>query len=103
MIRPAMVRVVLPFHLRDLARIDGEVQLVINGEPTLAALLDALEAEYPVLRGTIRDQVTRRRRARVRFFGCEQDLSFDPPDAPLPARILKGEEPLLIVGAISGG
>ena len=98
-----MIRVVLPAHLRTLARVDGEVRLDVEGAVTLAAALDALEARYPMLRGTIRDQVTRRRRAFLRFFACEQDLSNDPPEAPLPEAVVTGKEPLLIVGAMAGG
>jgi len=98
-----MIRVVLPYHLRNLARVDGEVHLRVDGEPTQRAVLDALEGEYPVLRGTIRDQVTQQRRAFVRFFACEQDLSHEPPDTPLPEAVAKGTEPFLIVGAMAGG
>jgi len=98
-----MIRVVLPAHLRTLARVDGEVRLDVEGAITLAAALDALEARYPMLRGTIRDQVTRRRRAFLRFFACEEDLSNDPPEAPLPEAVVTGKEPLLIVGAMAGG
>src|SRR2546422_7219780 len=96
-----MIRVVLPPHLRGLARISGEVKLEIEGQPTQRAVLDALEASYPMLRGTIRDQVTQQRRAFVRFFACEQDLSHEPPDAPLPDAVLTGAEPLLVVGAMA--
>ena len=98
-----MIRVVLPAHLRALARVDGEVRLDIQGDVTLAAVLDALEARYPMLRGTIRDHVTRRRRAFLRFFACEQDLSHEPADAPLPGAVATGKEPFLIVGAMAGG
>jgi sulfur-carrier protein len=98
-----MIGVVLPTHLRTLARVDGEVQLDVEGPATLRAVLDALEARYPMLRGTLRDHVTQRRRAFVRFFACEQDLSHDSPDAPLPAAVALGTEPLLIVGAMAGG
>ena len=98
-----MIRVVLPYHLRKLAQVDGEVQLDIQGEVTQRALLDALEARYPMLRGTIRDQVTHRRRAFVRFFACQEDLSHDAPDTPLPEGVAKGAEPFMIVGAIAGG
>jgi len=98
-----MIRVVLPAHLRTLARVDGEVQLAVDGEATQRAVLDALEARYPMLCGTIRDQVTRRRRAFVRFFACQQDLSNESPDAPLPAAVATGAEPYLVVGAIAGG
>lgn len=98
-----MIRVVLPTHLRTLARVDGEVALAIEGQTTQRTVLDALEARYPVLRGTIRDHVTHRRRAFLRFFACEQDLSHEPPDSPLPDPVAQGAEPLLIVGAIVGG
>jgi sulfur-carrier protein len=98
-----MIRIVLPAHLRTLARVEGEVLLEVQGPVTQASVLAALEARYPVLRGTIRDQVTQRRRPFIRFFACEQDLSHDPPDAPLPQAIAAGTEPLLIVGAMAGG
>ena len=98
-----MIRIVLPTHLRTLARVDGEVQLDVEGPATQRAVLDALEARYPMLRGTIRDHVTQRRRAFVRFFACEQDLSHESPDAPLPDAVATGAEPLLIVGAMAGG
>ena len=98
-----MIRVVLPTHLRTLARVDGEVKLAVEGPATLCAVLDALEARYPMLRGTIRDHGTQQRRAFVRFFACEQDLSHVSPDAPLPDAIAVGAEPLLIVGAMAGG
>ena len=98
-----MIRVVLPAHLRTLARVSGEVTLDVKGQVTQRAVLDALEARYPMLRGTIRDHVTHQRRAFVRFFACEQDLSHEPPDAPLPAAVATGAEPFLIVGAIAGG
>ena len=98
-----MIRVVLPTHLRRLARVDGEVQLEAAAPATQRSVLDALEASYPVLRGTIRDHVTLRRRPFVRFFACEQDLSHEAPDAPLPESVAKGDEPLLIVGAMAGG
>lgn len=98
-----MIRVVLPPHLRGLARIKGEVQLEILGQPTQRAVLDALEAGYPMLRGTIRDHVTQVRRPFLRFFACEEDLSHESPDAPLPEEVISGKEPLLIVGAIAGG
>jgi len=98
-----MIRVVLPAHLRTLARVDGEVTLHVEGQVTQRSVLDALEVRYPVLRGTIRDQVTHRRRAFVRFFACEEDLSHEPPDAPLPDAVAMGAEPLLIVGALAGG
>lgn len=98
-----MIRVVLPAHLRTLAHVDGEVMLQVEGPVTQQSVLDALEARYPVLRGTIRDHVTHRRRAFLRFFACEQDLSHEPPDALLPEAVARGTEPLLIVGAIAGG
>jgi hypothetical protein len=98
-----MIRVLLPAHLRTLARVDGEVVLGVDGQASVQGVLDALEARYPMLRGTIRDQATRQRRAFVRFFACEQDLSHDPPDAALPEPVAKGAEPLLIVGAMAGG
>jgi hypothetical protein len=98
-----MIRVVLPAHLRILARVGGEVQLDIAGEVTQRSVLDALEACYPALQGTIRDHVTQQRRPFVRFFACEEDLSHEPPDAPLPAAVASGAEPFLVVGAIAGG
>ncbi|PYN24588.1 MAG: hypothetical protein DMD99_10540 [Candidatus Rokuibacteriota bacterium] len=98
-----MIRVVLPAHLRTLARVDGEVKLDVEGAATQRSLLDALEACYPTLRGTIRDQVTQERRAFVRFFACEQDLSHEAPDAPLPDAVALGAEPFLVVGAMAGG
>ena len=98
-----MIRVVLPAHLRTLARVDGEVALEVEGPATQRAVLDALEARYPALRGTIRDHVTHQRRAFVRLFACERDLSHDPPDAPLPPAVAVGAEPLLVVGAMAGG
>lgn len=98
-----MIRVVLPIHLRTLACVEGEVQLHVEGLVTQRAVLDALEARYPMLRGTIRDHGTQRRRAFVRFFACEQDLSHAAPDAPLPDAVAAGAEPLLIVGAMAGG
>ena len=98
-----MIRVVLPPHLRTLARVDGEAKVHVEGQATQRSVLDALEAAYPMLRGTIRDQVTQQRRAFVRFFACEQDLSHEPPDAPLPDAVLTGAEPLLVVGAMAGG
>ena len=98
-----MIRVVLPFHLRTLARVTGEVQLEIEPPITQCSVLDALEARYPMLRGTIRDHVTKKRRAFLRFFACEQDLSNEPPDAPLPDGVASGAEPYLIVGALAGG
>jgi molybdopterin converting factor small subunit len=98
-----MIRVVLPAHLRTLARVDAEVKIDVAGPVTVGAVLDALEAAYPMLRGTIRDQVTQRRRAFLRFFACEQDLSHEPPEAPLPEAVATGAEPLLVVGAMAGG
>ena len=98
-----MIRVVLPAHLRTLARVDREVSLPVEGTVTLASALDALEAAYPQLRGTVRDHVTLKRRPFVRFFACEQDLSHEPPDAPLPDAVARGAEPLVIIGAIAGG
>jgi sulfur-carrier protein len=98
-----MMRVVLPAHLRTLARVDGEVKLEVQGQITQRSVLDALEARYPMLRGTIRDHVTQQRRAFVRFFACEQDLSHESPDAPLPEPVATGKEPFLIVGAMAGG
>jgi sulfur-carrier protein len=98
-----MIRVVLPAHLRTLARVDGEVKIDVAGPVTVGAVLDALEAAYPMLRGTIRDQVTQQRRAFLRFFACEQDLSHEPPEAPLPEAVVTGAEPLLVVGAMAGG
>ena len=98
-----MIRVVLPFHLRTLARVDGEVELEVNGPVTQRSVLDALEARYPMLCGTIRDHVTQQRRAFVRFFACEEDLSHESPDAPLPEAVASGVEPFLVIGAIAGG
>jgi molybdopterin synthase sulfur carrier subunit len=98
-----MIRVVLPGHLRTLAHVDGEITLDIKGHATQRSVLDALEARYPMLRGTIRDHVTQRRRAFVRFFACEQDLSHESPDAPLPEEVATGTEPFLVVGALAGG
>jgi molybdopterin synthase sulfur carrier subunit len=98
-----MIRVVLPTHLRTLARVDGEVELHLDGPVTQRAVLDALEARYPMLRGTIRDQVTHQRRAFVRFFACGEDLSHEPPDATLPDAVATGAEPFLVVGAMAGG
>jgi sulfur-carrier protein len=98
-----MIRVVLPAHLRTLARVSDEVTLNIEGQVTQRLVLDALEARYPMLRGTIRDHVTLKRRPFIRFFACEQDLSHEPPDAPLPDAVAVGEEPFLIVGAMAGG
>ena len=98
-----MIRVVLPYHLRTLAQVGAEVQLAVEGRATQRAVLDALEALYPVLRGTIRDHLTQQRRPMLRFFACEDDLSFEPPDAPLPDAVASGAEPLFVVGAVAGG
>jgi hypothetical protein len=98
-----MIRVALPTHLRTLARVQGEVQLLVEGPVTQCAILDALEARYPALRGTMRDHVTHKRRPFVRFFACKQDLSHDPTDAPLPDAIATGAEPFLVIGAMAGG
>jgi molybdopterin converting factor small subunit len=97
------IRVVLPANLRTLARVDGEVKLDVEGRATQRSVLDALEASYPMLRGTIRDQVTQQRRAFVRFFACEEDLSNESPDAPLPEAVANGAQPFLVVGAMAGG
>ena len=98
-----MIRVVLPAHLRTLARVAGEVELEIPGPVTQRSILDALEARYPMLAGTLRDHVTGHRRAFVRFFACDEDLSHESPDAPLPEKVASGAEPFLVVGAIAGG
>jgi len=98
-----MIRVVLPAHLRTLARVTGEVKLEVDGQVTQRAVLNALEASYPMLRGTIRDHVTQQRRPFVRFFACEEDLSHESPDALLPEPVVNGIEPFLVVGAIAGG
>jgi len=98
-----VIRVVLPWHLRNLARVDDEVQLDLASPVTQASVLDALEARYPVLRGTIRDHGTVKRRPYIRFFACERDLSHQPPDTPLPDAVASGAEPLLVIGAIAGG
>jgi sulfur-carrier protein len=98
-----MIRVVLPFHLRNLARVDGVVELHVEGPATQCAVLDALEARYPMLGGTIRDQKTNQRRAFLRFFACGEDLSHEPPDAPLPEAVANGDEPFQVVGAMAGG
>jgi len=98
-----MIRVVLPPHLRTLARVDGEVMVDVPGTVTQMAVLDAVEASYPMLRGTIRDRVTKKRRALVRYFACEEDLSHEPPDAPLPPEVAAGKEPFLVIGAMAGG
>ena len=98
-----MIRVILPGHLRTLAQVGGEVKLEIEGQPTQRSVLDTLEASYPMLRGTIRDQVTQQRRPFLRFFACSEDLSHEPPDAPLPDAVASGVEPFIIMGAIAGG
>lgn len=98
-----MIRVLLPVHLRTLARVDGEVALEVEGPVTQRAVLNALEARYPVLCGTIRDHDTHRRRPFIRFYACKEDLSHEPPDAPLPEAVARGEEPFLVVGAMAGG
>ena len=98
-----MIRVTLPPHLRKLAQVDGEVILDVEGQVTQGSVLDALEVRYPMLRGTIRDHVTLRRRAFVRFFACGEDLSHEPPDTPLPAAVAKGSEPFMVMGALAGG
>ena len=98
-----MIQVVLPAHLRTLAKVDGDVMLDVEGTATVSSVLDALEARYPMLRGTLRDHVTKQRRPFVRFFACEQDLSHDPTDTPLPDAVAEGKEPFLVVGAVAGG
>jgi sulfur-carrier protein len=98
-----MIRVALPTHLRTLAQVKGEVQLEVEGAVTQSSVLDALEAQFPMLRGTMRDQVTHKRRPFVRFFACQQDLSHDPPDTPLPDAVASGAEPFLVIGAMAGG
>ena len=98
-----MIRIILPFHLRTLANVGSEIELDIDEPATLRSVLDALEARYPALRGTIRDHTTHRRRAFLRFFACERDVSHEPPEAPLPEPVASGAEPFLIVGAIVGG
>ena len=98
-----MIRVILPQHLRTLAKVDGELTLELEGQATQRSVLDALEARYPMLRGTIRDHVTQQRRPFLRFFACEEDLSHTPPDDPLPEAVATGREPFLIIGAIAGG
>jgi sulfur-carrier protein len=98
-----IIRVVLPAHLRTLARVDGELKVDVEGPATQRSVLDALEATYPMLRGTMRDQVTQERRAFLRFFACEEDLSNESPDAPLPEQVVAGEEPFIIIGAMAGG
>ena len=98
-----MIRVVLPAHLRTLAKVRGEVKLDVDGKATQRAVLDALEDRYPMLRGTMRDHVTQQRRAFVRFFACEEDISHEPPDTPLPDAVATGAEPFLVIGAMAGG
>ncbi|HEX5419435.1 MAG TPA: MoaD/ThiS family protein [Gammaproteobacteria bacterium] len=98
-----MIRIVLPQHLRTLAKVAGEVQLEVGGRVTQRAILDALEARYPMLRGTVRDHATQQRRPLVRFFACEEDVTHEPADAPLPEAVASGEEPFVIIGAIAGG
>jgi len=98
-----MIRVVLPYHLRTIARVTGELQLDVEHPVTQRSILDALESRFPVLRGTIRDHVTQERRPFLRFFACEQDLSLEPPDAPVPPAVASGAEPFFVVGAIAGG
>jgi len=98
-----MIRVVLPFHLRNLARVDGEVELEVSGPITIGKVLDALEEKFPVLRGTIREHGTLKRRPFIRFFACKEDLSLEPSETPLPEAVVSGEEPFLIVGAMAGG
>jgi len=98
-----MIRVELPYHLRNLARVEGEVQLEVPAPVTVQAVLDALEARYPVLRGTIRDHGTLKRRPFIRFFACKEDLSLEPPDTALPERVVNGSEPFLVIGAMAGG
>jgi molybdopterin synthase sulfur carrier subunit len=98
-----MIRVALPYHLRTLARVNGEVQIAVEGRATLSSVLDALEADYPVLRGAIRDRLTLQRRPFVRFYACREDLSLEPPDTVLPIAVVDGTEPFLIIGAMAGG
>ena len=98
-----MIRVVLPYHLRNLARVEGEVQLDVAAPATMQSVLDALEARFPNLRGTIRDHSTLKRRPFIRFFACKEDLSLEPPDTPLPAAVVDGSEPFMVIGAIAGG
>jgi hypothetical protein len=99
-----VIRITLPFHLRTLAGVQGEVEVAVNGEAvTLRSVLDALEERYPMLRGTIRDHVTKQRRAFLRFFACGRDLSHEPPETPLPEPVARGAEPLMVIGAIAGG
>ena len=103
MTETATIRIVLPAHLRTLAQVNGEVEVHVSGQPTLGAVLDALESDYPMLRGTIRDYVTHKRRAFIRFFACEEDLSHEVPDVRLPDQVVSGAEPFLVVGAMAGG
>lgn len=98
-----MIRVVLPFHLRTIARVQGELNLAVEAPATIGSVLDAIEAAYPALRGMIRDHVTLKRRPFVRFYACKEDLSLEPPDTPLPAAVIAGEEPFIIMGAMAGG
>ena len=98
-----MIRVVLPFHLRTLARVEGELKITLAVPPTIGAVFDAIESTHPALLGTIRDHVTQQRRPFVRFYACQEDLSHEPPDTPLPAAVVEGSEPFLIVGAMAGG
>jgi hypothetical protein len=98
-----MIRLILPPHLRTLAHVSGDVELEVKGEVTQRSVLDALETRYPMLRGTIRDHVSQQRRSFLRFFACEQDLSHEPPDAPLPDAVASGKEPFIVLGAIAGG
>ena len=98
-----MIRVVLPFHLRNLARVEGEVEVEVPSPATIGAVVDAIEAKYPALRGTIRDHGTLKRRPFIRYFACKEDLSHEPPDTSLPEAVVKGEEPFLVVGAMAGG
>ena len=98
-----MIQVVLPAHLRTLGKIDGDVRLEVEGAVTVSSILDALEARFPMLRGTLRDHVSKQRRPFVRFFACQQDYSHDPADTPLPAAVAEGKEPFLVVGAVAGG
>lgn len=98
-----MIRVIIPYHLRNLAHVGSEIELDVASPVTISSVLDALEARYPMLCGTIRDHTTKERRAFLRFFACEQDLSHDPPDTPLPAEVVSGKEPFLVIGAIAGG
>jgi sulfur-carrier protein len=98
-----MIRVVLPHHVRTLAKVSGDISLQVSGPVTLTSVLDTLEAQYPMLQGTIRDHTTKQRRAFLRFFACEEDITHESPDAPLPEAVVSGAEPLLVIGAIAGG